>query len=285
VQFLDNAGLVELSFPKKRFGYHVVYDRDIYDAVDFAHRHNFGYIVPDLMIPRFWPENIGPSERRRIRRYAADHGVSISFHGPSDNLNLAAPYPEVRRGILQRMKLCLELARDLEAERFTIHPSQPTNFASDGKPGTFLEDHRGIYADALRESMMEIAATGEGVQICVENEPLTPFVERVLEELMAEDSLFLTLDVPKAHDPAKGAPLERVESFYRRHIDRVKEAHLHDKQPGGTFHDILGFGEVEIGKYLQMLAPNDVHFTLEIRPRENAYRSFLWLENLWNELF
>jgi len=275
-----------LEFPNGRFGYHVVYDKDIYDAVDFAHSHNFGYIVPDLLIHRFWPENIGPSERRRIRRYAADHGVSISCHGPSDNLNLAAPYPEVRRGILQRMKLCLELARDLEAERFTIHPSQPPNFTSDGKTGTFLEDHRDIYIDALRESMREIAAAGEGVQVCVENEPLTPFVESVLEELLAEeDNLFLTLDVPKVHDPSKGTPLERVEGFYMCHIDRVREAHLHDKRPGGTFHDVLGSGIVDMGKYLRMLVPHDVRFTLEIRPRENAHRSLLLLEKLWRELF
>ncbi len=275
-----------MEFPKERFGYHVVYDRDLYDAVDFACGQNFGYIVPDLMIPRFWPENIQPSERRKIRRYAAGHGVSISFHGPSDSLNLAAPYPEVRSGVLQRMSLCLELARDLEAERFTIHPSQPPNFASDGKPGTFLEDHRDIYVDALKSSMREIAAVGEGVQVCVENEPLTPFVESVLEDLMAEeDNLFLTLDVPKAHDPSKGAPLERVEGFYMRHIDRVREAHLHDKRPGGMFHDVLGSGVVDVGRYLRMLAPHDVHFTLEIRPRENAHRSLLFLEKFWRELF
>ena len=48
---------------------------------------------------------------------------------------------------------------------------------------------------------------------------------------------------------------------------------------------MLGFGEVDVRKYLRMLAPHDVHFTLEIRPRENAYQSLLWLERLWNELF
>jgi len=275
-----------LSFPSERFGYHVVYDRDIYDAIDFASDHSFGYVVPDLTVPRFWPEKFRPSELRRIRRYASDHGVSISFHGPSENLNLATPFSEVRCGIFHRMKLCLEMARDLEAERFTIHPSHPQDFASDGKPGTFIEDHRDIYVDALRESIREIAALGEGVQVCVENEPLTPFVESILEELMAEEeNLFLTLDAPKAQDPSKGAPIEHIESFYTRHIHRVREAHLHDRRPGGLFHDVLGFGEVDVGKYLRMLAPHDVHFTLEIRPRENAYQSLLWLERLWNELF
>lgn len=275
-----------MRFPRERFGYHVVYDKDIYDAVDFASAHGFGYIVPDMIIPRFWSENYGPSERRRIRRYADAHGVSISLHGPSDDLNLAAPFPEVRRGIIRRMKLCLELARDLEAERFTIHPSQPPNFSSDGESGTYLEAHREIYTDALKQGIKAVAAEAEGVQVCVENDPLTPFIEGVLEELMAEEeNLFLTLDTPKACDPLKGAPLERVEAFYRRNIERVREAHLHDRRPGGHFHDILGHGIVDVEKYLRMLAPHDIHFTLEIRPRENAYHSLLWVQELWDELF
>jgi len=72
----------------KRFGYHVVYDVDIYNAIEFAGRFGFGYIVPDLMVPRFFPERFSQSERRRIRDVAASRSVSISFHGPSDYLNL-----------------------------------------------------------------------------------------------------------------------------------------------------------------------------------------------------
>jgi sugar phosphate isomerase/epimerase len=275
-----------LDFPRERFGYHVVYDRDIHDAIDFASSHGFGYIVPDMMIPRFWPERLSQQDRRRIRKHASDRGVSISFHGPSDNLNLAAPYPEVRSGILKRMRQCLELAGDLEAERFTIHPSQPPGFASAGGPGTYLEDHREIYAEALSEGIRGIVAEAGDVQVCVENEPLTPFIQEVLEVLMAEeDDLYLTLDVPKAEDPEKGAPPDQVEAFYMRHIGRVREAHLHDRRPGGHYHDMLGQGGIDAGKYLRVLAPQDVHFTLEIRPRENAHRSLVWIRGLWEELF
>jgi hypothetical protein len=81
---LITLGLILLDFPRERFGYHVVYDREFCDAIDFASSHGFGYIVPDLMIPRFWPERFNQQERRRIRRHASDRGVSISFHGPSD---------------------------------------------------------------------------------------------------------------------------------------------------------------------------------------------------------
>jgi len=34
-----------LRFPNEHFDYHVVYDRDVHDAIDFASSHGFGYIV------------------------------------------------------------------------------------------------------------------------------------------------------------------------------------------------------------------------------------------------
>ena len=275
-----------MGFSNERFGYHVVYDRDIHDAIEFASSHGFGYIVPDLNVPRFWPERIDRAERRRISRYAEDLGASISFHGPTYGLNLTTPYPEVRQGVMDRMKACLKLASDLQAERFTIHPSQPPNFVSGGKPGTFLDDHWELYKEALIEGIRGTVAEAGDVQVCLENDPLSPFVEEVLEELiLEEDRLYLAFDPPKAMDTSRCPSLGHAEAFYQRHVDRVREVHLHDRRPDGTYHDMLGHGEVDVRKYLRMFAPHDVHFTLEIRPRENAHRSLLLIERLWEELF
>lgn len=270
-----------MMFSRERFGYHVVYDKTITDAIDFATANDFGYIVPDLMIPRFWPEKFSSSERKKIRDYAEKNDVSISFHAPSDNLNLGAPYPEVRDGIHKRMKKCLELAKDLGAERFTIHPSHPMGFVSGGKPGTYFEDHRGFYYCALLEGISGILREANDVSICVENEPLTPFIQEVLENLFSDwENLFLTLDAPKSLDHRKGSPSDHVEAFYQKHIKRVREVHLHDKRPGGRFHDTLGHGDVDVEKYLKWFAEYDVHFTLEIRPRKEASRSLVLIKKI-----
>jgi len=270
------------AFARERFGYHVVYDRDILDAVDYAADHGFGYIVPDLMIPRFFPENLDRQERRRIRRHSESRGVSLSFHAPSDNLNLVAPYPEVRRAVLKRMKLSLRLAQDLGAERFTVHSTAPLSFASGGEKGTYLRDHWQVYKAALRESLKGILEAAGGVQVCVENAPLDELTEEVLEELLIdEENLFLTWDVLKSLSPAHGSPLERVEAFFLRHLSRIRECHLYDMRPGGYGHDQLGAGSLDYGRYLRLLAPHDVHFTLEIRPRENAYTSLLKIKDHW----
>jgi len=271
-----------MEFPRHRFGYHVVYDRDIYDAIDYASGHGFGYIVPDMMIPGFWPENYSEAERRRMREYAGTQNVGISFHSPADNLSLLTAYPEVRGAIIERMRLCLAFAKDIGAERFTIHPTEPRRFASDGREGTYHTTYCEFYRQALMENIGRIVNEAGAIKVCVENDPLTPFVEETLEELLGSIPLFLTLDAPKAQEPEKGDP-KRVEAFYLRHHDLVREVHLHDKKPGGMYHDALGRGSLDVAKYINRYRDSDVCFTLEIRPRESAYRSLKLLEEMWLE--
>ncbi len=268
---------------RKRFGYHVVYDPDLFDAIDFASQHGFGYIVPDLMIPRFFPEHFDQGTRRRIREYAASKEVSLSFHGPSDNLNLMALYPEIRRAVVDRMKLCLDFASDVGAERFTIHTTPPPNFASAGKRGTYLRDHWSLYKNALKESLWGISeyASG-GVIVCCENAPFDEMAMEVLEELLPDEKIFLAWDIQKGCTD-EGKPIVEVERFFLRHLQSVKECHLHDRRPGGHSHDILGVGNIDFSHYLRILMPRDVHFTLETRPRENAVRSLNILRRMLNK--
>ncbi len=257
----------------KRFGYHVVYDVDLYDAINFASINGFGYIVPDLMIPRFFPERFSHSERRHIREFAAAKGVSISFHGPSDYLNLGTLYPEVKRAVLKRMKLCLDLARDIGAERFTIHLDPPFDFVFAGRRGTYLKDHWALFKNALKRSLIELSKHSRGeILVCVENDRLSKIAIEVLEELLPTESLFLTWDIPKSHTD-EGKPIIQLENFFTRHLEKVRECHLHDQKPGKYSHDILGVGQIDFSHYLKYLAPKDVHFTLEVRPRENALKS------------
>jgi sugar phosphate isomerase/epimerase len=265
---------------RKRFGYHVVYDVDIYDAINFAFRHGFGYIVPDLMIPRFFPDRFSKSERRRIRDFADSKGVSISFHGPSDYLNLGTLYPEVRRAILDRMKLCLDFARDVEAERFTIHIDSPYDFVFAGRKGTYLRDHWTLYKNAIRESLVQLVEySREKVLICIENDRFTRISIEVLEELLPTTNLFLSWDIPKSHTDS-GKPVPEIEDFLMRHLEKVRECHLHDQKLGKPSHDILGAGKIDFPRYLRLLLPTDVHFTLEIRPRRDALKSFKILNDM-----
>ena len=268
----------------KHFGYHVVYDVDLCDAIDFASRHGFGYIVPDLMVPRFFPECFNESERRRIQDFAISKGVSISFHGPSDYLNLGTLYPEVRKAVLDRMKTCLDFAQDVGAQRFTIHVDPPYDFVFAGRRGTYLRDHWSLYKKAIRKSLVELVEYTRGeVSVCVENDRLSRIVLEVLEELLPTTNLCLCWDIPKSHTDF-GKPIREIEDFLMGHLDKVIECHLHDQKPGKYSHDVLGVGKIDFSHYLRLLLSQNVHFTLEVRPREDAFKSLKILENILEKL-
>jgi sugar phosphate isomerase/epimerase len=105
----------------------------------------------------------------------------------------------------------------------------------------------------------------------------------VLEELLPTGKLFLTWDIAKSHTDT-GKPIVDVENFLMRHLEKVKECHLHDQKPGRYSHDILGVGKIDFPRYLRLLAPQDVHFTLEIRPREAALKSLKILEEMLRDI-
>jgi sugar phosphate isomerase/epimerase len=279
---LQVVRLKEIS--RKRFGYHVVYDVDMYDAIGYASENGFGYIVPDLMIPRFFPEQFSQSDRRRIREAAQSKNVSISFHAPSDYLNVGTLYPEVRRAVLDRMKSCLDFTGDVEAQRFTMHVDPPYDFVLAGHEGTFLKDHWTTYKNAIEEGMLELIENApKDVLICVENDQLSKIVIDALEEPLQTGKLFLTWDIPKSHT-LNGKPIREVENFLMRHLDKVRECHIHDQRPGKYSHDAVGVGKIDFSHYLNMMLPMDVHFTIEVRPREDALKSLKTLENILVDL-
>ena len=272
------------EIPRRRFGYHVVYDADILDAIGFASRNGFGYIVPDFMIPRFFPERFSRPERRRIREAAQSSNVSISFHAPSDYLNIGTLYPEVKRAILTRMKLCMDFADDVRAHRFTVHVEPPYDFVLAGREGTFLKDHWSTYKNSIKEGIFELVDNApKKLQVCVENDRLSKIVIEALEETLPSEKLFLTWDIPKSH-ASNGKPMKEIEDFFMHHLNKTIECHVHDQKLGKPSHDAVGAGRINFQHYLKILLPMEVFFTIEVRPREAALKSLQRLERMSHKL-
>jgi sugar phosphate isomerase/epimerase len=272
------------EIPRKRFGYHVVYDTNICDAIGFASRTGFGYIVPDLMIPRFFPERFSQRDRRRILEATKSNNVSISFHAPSDYLNIGALYPEVKQAVVSRMKLCMDFADDVQAQRFTVHVEPPYDFVLAGRQGTFLKDHWKTYKDSIKEGILVLVDNApKNLQVCVENDRLARIVIEALEETLPSRKLFLTWDIPKSFT-TDGKPLKEVQDFFMRHLDKIAECHVHDQKLGKPSHDAVGAGRINFQPYLRILMPMDVFFTIEVRPREAALKSLQRLEKILHKL-
>lgn len=181
------------------------------------------------------------------------------------------------------MKLCLNFANAVGAERFTIHIDSPFDFVFAGRKGTYLKQHWGLYKNALKQSLLELCGHSKEVAICVENDRFSRITMEVLEELLPSEKIFLTWDIPKSHTSI-GKPITQIENFFMRHLKKIKECHLHDQRPRKHSHDILGVGKINFPYYLKILVPQDVYFTLEIRPRENALKSLKILKSMLDNL-
>ena len=140
-------------------------------------------------------------------------------------------------------------------------------------------DHWGQdYASNLNQGWIIMNAP-KNLQVCVENDRLSKIVIEALEETLPNRKLFLTWDIPKSHN-SNGKPMKETESFFMRHLDRIIECHVHDQKPGKPSHDAVGTGIINFQRYLRILVPKDVFFTIEVRPREAALKSLKTLDKI-----
>jgi len=100
----------------------------------------------------------------------------------------------------------------------------------------------------------------------------------VLSEILNNQRIFLTWDLAKLYR-GDGTVHRGIEDFFLKHLDRVKECHLHDRTREHS-HEIIGEGVVDFRHYLELLSNYDVEYTIEVRPIENALRSLKVLRRI-----
>jgi len=255
-----------------KLGYQAVYDASFTDALRFAAKHRFDYVSFDLNVPRFYLDGLNPAQVAAIRGSAESFSVGLAFHAPGDNISLFTDYPAARRGVLEHFSTVLRVAGELGARHVTLHPGIHPAFR---RARTGEDDFSLIYRDhffsILRENLLTLLqAAPPGLLVCLENFAFTPLVQEVLVDLWEEGApLHLTWDIAKGYDRMLN-PLPGMEDFMRRHMDRVREVHVHDLVRGGRSHQVIGEGDIDFIPYLPVISREDVAVTIEVRPREAA---------------
>jgi len=121
----------------------------------------------------------------------------------------------------------------------------------------------------LEGALRELSGYAEGKTVlCVENAPFNKIVTEVLDTLFLKEEVFLTWDIAKTYRQ-DGSQIVEVENFFLKHLDRVRECHLHDRTDKGS-HEILGRGKIDFIHYLNLLGDWNIDYTIEVRPRERA---------------
>ncbi|KPJ52484.1 hypothetical protein AMJ39_07700 [candidate division TA06 bacterium DG_24] len=273
---------------RRRLGYQALFDvPDVEAAIDLAVQSKLSAVELNMNAPHFYPERYPRGKRRELRRRAEDGGVVLLLHA-NEEIDLCSFREEIRCGSIELVARTIEFAVDLGALRVTIHPGRLAPlFGVEGRYVSLFEKYPGGFANSFRDSIMGISPfLDPRVDVCFENVgPFhDPITHPLLEELWASVDIYLAWDLGHTHllqrrDPDRG---ELEQRFFRRHLDRVRNCHVHDNDGKRDSHDVIGRGTADIRSYLELLAGTQTWFIFEVRPHERALECLRvfesWLE-------
>lgn len=138
-------------------GFHSVFEKDWYRAIDFAAEHHFQFVQFDLGVPNNFLDAVPEQRLTHMGAYAKSRGIEITFHGPCDNVSLFSDYPCIRKGILEQYRCILDKAKILGARHLTLHTGQHPIFKKANEDeAAFLKSYGSYYENILCENMVEL---------------------------------------------------------------------------------------------------------------------------------
>ncbi len=257
-------------------GYHAVYATDYFDGIDAAKANGFDFVQFDLGVPEFFLDALTADDLARIRAYAEEKEIAITFHSPGDNVGLFCDYPLIRQGILDQFKLLLEKANILNARHMTFHTGDYPRFRKAGEKSD--DSHIAYYESVLYENLKVLTEHCGNILICVENLGFNVVSRSAVRKLINDTGkLFLTLDTGKMYK--NGVLIQDDLLFFNQHKQFLREMHIHDANSDGQ-HQIVGNGMVDFALFKPFVT-EDVWVNVEVRPVEAAKRSKDKLLELW----
>lgn len=180
-----------------------------------------------LETPHFWLRDMPVNEVVACRR---EHPELTTFtvHAPILDLNPCSINPDVADISVEYAVRSLEIAGQMGAGVFTVHPGRRTAKRPPGEADFARFSH---YISALRDAAMR-----DSIRVCMEN--MEPAVNSLLctpgrmrELLDDEPWLFFTLDVAHALSKSEEEPIRYIELCHDRlvnvHISRAEGKILH----------------------------------------------------------
>ncbi len=257
-----------------RLTYHAVYEPTIAEALRFAAEDGFAGVQIAVESPHLAPDRLDRAERERIDAIRRELSLRISLHAPDEACSLLQTSPSLRDGSEAYLRELIDFAGEVGAELIVVHPGRIAGYRTDERPERSIPAQDvSLYRAALRENLSRLAdLAADRVTVCVENHGWCDWIMDELDEALQAGRVALCWDIAKAFDPA-GRVCAEVDAFCRRHIDRVRQVHLHDIRQGVS-HRAIGTGALPWERLLAPLVSARVEeFCIEVRPRAAARAS------------
>lgn len=194
----------------------------------------------------------GPGERRQLSDRHEEleailpASIGLVVHLPFGGVDIGAPLEYVREGSLRELKLSVELAADLGAEKAAVH--------ADTAVRPEIWNRQPVFENVCT-ALADLHAHGQrhGVDVCAENVP-GPFVSiETFPALLDRTGVPMALDT--GHARASGYDDAEVADFVAAHGDAIAHVHLNDTRGDGDEHLPVGMGTVDFASILGALPP------------------------------
>ena len=264
-----------------RVSYHAVYDDSIAAALHYASTCGFAGIQVADETPHLSFEELDKEQVRQIRELAGAHDLYIALHAPDEATSLFQFSRHLQQGIMLYFEALFAFAAKVRARLVTIHLGAMTTFPTDTRPELRRPKvDLPLYRRTLQSNLDQVLSLARGrFALCVENYAVETAILELLTPYLQAGDLGLCWDLAKSSDQPE------IEQFFLDHLQWVKQVHLHDLKelPGGErrSHRVIGSGELEFGRYLELLQDADVEdYCIEVRPREKARESLEALKEI-----
>lgn len=238
----------------------VSFDRLSYeDSVSKAAELGFDFL--ELMMDGDAHRSAIAEETDVIQDRFAGTDLDLLVHFPYPIL-IGSPHEHQRRGAVQELKACIDVAVEMGAEKGVVHP------ASYGWLRVWDEAELASHVtDSIRE--LDGYGTDRDFEICVENLFRRGALDVEQFEVVLEDTeAALTFDT--GHAALAGFDEGRMATFLEEHHERVSHLHLNDNRhldqgyQNQDEHLPLGYGALDFETILDPLVNTDWNGTASI---------------------
>lgn len=253
-------------------------EEGIMEAMEFAKKSGLKAVELNMNMPCFFPENYTEDQIENITRIKKDNDIELTMHAPED-ISLVCLHDGMRTAGIERLKQIIRFAERIGVSRITVHTNSTPYFTLVEGKGYVQDEYEDLAVTNLKDSVNMILEyrdeNAPDVNICIENSGYFPkYIQNTLEDIMEGQRLHLTWDIGHSYLNKYG----EVE-FFKRNIERVRVSHVHDYNDYGD-HKVIGTGGVCFKGHMEIMGSEDVIYIIEVRPREEAVKSFVNLKRI-----
>ena len=241
------------------------------DSAALCQELGLDFVELNMNLPQFQIDKIDITTFSEI---AEQHSIYYTIH-LDENFNPCDFNEKIAIAYTETMLQTIEVAQQLKVPILNMHLHSGVYFTLPDKKVFLYEKYESEYLQNLTafRDTCEAAIGNTDIKICVENcgDFANLYVQKSLDILLESSAFALTFDV--GHNAGAGYSDEPTIIKY---ADRLAHFHIHDAI-GKSNHLVLGSGDVDLQKYLELAKSYNCRGVLEVKTVTGLRESVVWL--------